>query len=556
LALCLLLAAPELAVVVAGEPGLPAAATPTADAHSRAAATIRKQDVEAHLEILTGIPMEGRDSPSAGLEAAATYIASVFSEAGLLPATDAAEAIERVASPARPDAPADSPPPPSTDPLALMRRPFRVARPEPDFEGTYLALYDKDEEPAQGPGGLEFVDGKDFVPIHGCNGGGHGELVFVGYAISSSREKYDDLKGLELRGKVALIFSGEPRHRKRFAGPEVTPLASLWSKLAELSRRGVAGVLVMRRPADGVDPEQVPMAFRHTWAEWVGSPREQQPDDLPPTLEISPTCASILLERDAELLARRMDKNPRPIRLRLSGRSVDLASMTRERDLRLDNVVALVPGSDPTLAKEAVVIGAHYDHLGVGPRGRVGVGADDNGSGTAALLEVAQAMARAGPRRSVYFCAFAAEEDGLLGSAAFCEDPPLPASSMVAMVNMDMIGVGDSGEVVVLGLEQNPLLKVHLDRARKLSKTGVRRVRPIADRSLFRRSDHFSFHRIAVPTLFLFEGYPLEQNPDYHTWRDTLDKVDMEKVTRTARLAFNFAWILANADDRPPPPRE
>jgi Zn-dependent M28 family amino/carboxypeptidase len=186
----------------------------------------------------------------------------------------------------------------------------------------------------------------------------------------------------------------------------------------------------------------------------------------------------------------------------------------------------------------------------------VGVGADDNGSGTAALLEVAQAMARAGPRRSVYFCAFAAEEDGLLGSAAFCEDPPLPASSMVAMVNMDMIGVGDSGEVVVLGLEQNPLLKVHLDRARKLSKTGVRRVRPIADRSLFRRSDHFSFHRIAVPTLFLFEGYPLEQNPDYHTWRDTLDKVDMEKVTRTARLAFNFAWILANADDRPPPPRE
>jgi len=124
------------------------------------------------------------------------------------------------------------------------------------------------------------------------------------------------------------------------------------------------------------------------------------------------------------------------------------------------------------------------------------------------------------------------------------------------MINMDMIGVGDESEVVVMGVDPNPGLRRTLERARKLSRTGVRRVKYVNDKGLFSRSDHYSFHQQGVPTLFLFEGYPLEKNPDYHTWRDTLDKVDSEKVTRTARLAFNVAWILANEDERPPPPRD
>ncbi len=539
--------------------------TAALDSPSRAAATIRSKDVLKYLEVLTAVPMEGRDSPSAGLESAADFIADTFLAAGLVPAPDAGEALERGASPPRGAAGSTAEPAPEGEegaptPRELLRRPFSLPHPEADFEATFLALYgaeDASEFGTLGPnGGLEFVDGRDFVPVAHCSGGARGELVFVGYAISSSRDKYDDLKGLSLRGKVALIFSGEPRHRKRFDGEEVTQHASLWVKLEELNSRGVAGVLVMRRAPEGQDEDEVPMAFRHTWAEWVGSPRERRPPDLPPTLEISPACASALLGRNAQELARRLDKNPRPLRLRLDKRSVDMAAMTSQADLRLDNVVAVVPGKDAALAAEAVVVGAHYDHLGVGPRGRVGVGADDNGSGTAALLEMAEAMARAGPRRSVYFCAFAAEEDGLLGSKAFCEDPPLPLSSVVAMLNLDMIGVGDDSEVVVLGLDQNPVLKRSLDKARKLTKTGVRRVTRIDDQGLFRRSDHFSFHQAGVPTLFMFEGYPLEKNPDYHTWRDTLDKVDTEKVARTARLAFNFTWILANADDRPPPPRD
>jgi hypothetical protein len=519
------------------------------DDHGRGVATIRLKDVEAHLEVLTGVGMEGRDSPSDGLTAAGAYIASIFAEAGLVPATDAADALARVvtviAGPQGPE--------PETEMKGdedLWHRPFRVPLPEADFEDSFLALQGEEDV------AIEFVDGRDFVPVAGCEGEATGELIFVGYAISSSRHKYDDLKGLKLRGKIACVFSGEPRHRKRFDGPEVTAHASLWSKLEELNKRGIAGVLVVRRPVGDGDPQDVPMGFRHSWAEWAGQPRDRMPKDLPPTLEISPACATALLGKEAEDLARRLDRNPRPLRLRLGGRKVDMASKTRDSDLRLDNIVGLVPGTDSSLAGQAVVVGAHYDHIGVGPRGRVGVGADDNGSGTAGLLEVAQAMARAGPRRDVYFCAFAAEEDGLLGSIAFCEDPPLPLSSVVAMVNMDMIGVGDESEVVVMGVDPNPGLRRTLERARKLSRTGVRRVKYVNDKGLFSRSDHYSFHQQGVPTLFLFEGYPLEKNPDYHTWRDTLDKVDSEKVTRTARLAFNVAWILANEDERPPPPRD
>jgi Zn-dependent M28 family amino/carboxypeptidase len=192
----------------------------------------------------------------------------------------------------------------------------------------------------------------------------------------------------------------------------------------------------------------------------------------------------------------------------------------------------------------------------VDDRGRIGFGADDNASGTAAMLEVMQALAVAKPRRSVLACAFAAEEDGLLGSKALCDAPPVPRESIVAMINMDMVGRGDAGEVAVLGLVQNPDLEKVLDRARRLSKTGVKNVIVRQGEELFQRSDHYSFHQIGVPVLFFFEGLPIEKNADYHTWRDTLDQLDFDKIENTARLVFNTAWLLADDEVRPPRPRE
>ena len=122
------------------------------------------------------------------------------------------------------------------------------------------------------------------------------------------------------------------------------------------------------------------------------------------------------------------------------------------------------------------------------------------------------------------------------------------------MVNLDMLGRGATQEVYVLGFQQNPGLQRLVERANKLGRTGVRRVKTCNDRGLFARSDHYSFHQVGIPVVSFFENYPLEQNHDYHTWRDAVDLLDMQKITNTARLAFHTAWLLADDDERPPAP--
>ena len=165
-----------------------------------------------------------------------------------------------------------------------------------------------------------------------------------------------------------------------------------------------------------------------------------------------------------------------------------------------------------------------------------------------------EAFSAARPRRSILFAAFSGEEDGLLGSKDLAQSLPVDKGAVVAMVNLDMIGRGKASEVYCLGFEQNPGMEKVVRRAQDLGRTGVRRVSRCDDGGLFQRSDHYSFHAVGLPTVFFFENYPLEQNRDYHTWRDTFDGIDLAKVTNTARLAFCTAWLLAEDDDRLPPP--
>ena len=142
----------------------------------------------------------------------------------------------------------------------------------------------------------------------------------------------------------------------------------------------------------------------------------------------------------------------------------------------------------------------------------------------------------------------------LLGSKALVASPPVPVESMVAMINLDMVGRGDAKEVAVLGIKQNPTFERLLNRAKKKQQTGVTKIVVRQGEELFQRSDHFSFHQKGVPALFFFEGLPISRNKDYHTWRDTLEHVDLDKITRTTRLAYNTAWLLTNEDEKPPPP--
>ncbi len=509
---------------------------------------IDERAIEEDLFVLSRQEMEGRDSPSAALRRASELISARFAEHGLVPAPDAEARLERYRGPAVEEgATAVS--------LNLFLRPFTRGLEAPvSEECSFTYSIEGAEEPGVG------VMGVDWVPVVGCAGSLKGELMFAGFGIQSSSDRYDDFAGKkDLKGKVAVIIGGEPRHKRKFDGPEQSEFASLWVKLEALNEAGVSGVMVVRRGSElpkGKRPsfEPLPLEYRYTHASFPGVRDRRPPRRRPAVIEITPAFAELLTGDDLLKVATKVDRSGSPKKVNCQPCTVDVESSLRLQDVRIDNVVGILPGSEPALVEEYVVVGAHYDHIGVDPGGRVGPGADDNGSGTTGLLAVTEALSISRPSRSIIICAFAGEEDGLLGSKAICALLPVPKEQIVAMVNMDMIGRGSAAEVAVLGTKQNPSLLGVLRRANKMGKTGVRELVTGKGEDLWQRSDHFSFHQVGIPTLFFFEGLPISRNADYHTWRDRVDLVDPKKIENTCKLVHQAICLLANDESRPPSP--
>jgi hypothetical protein len=227
-------------------------------------------------------------------------------------------------------------------------------------------------------------------------------------------------------------------------------------------------------------------------------------------------------------------------------------SDTNQSRVEAPNVVGVLEGSDPVLRREYVVYSAHIDHLGVtsGLPDSINNGADDNASGVAGLLELAEAFGQPGarPKRSVLFLAPSGEERGLLGSRYFTEHPTVPLENIVADINMDLIGRNWRDSVIAVGLEQSDL---GTTLARVVQAHPELRMTPIADRwpeeRIFYRSDHYNFARKGVPILFFTSG----THPDYHTPSDEPDRIDGEKESRLVRLLFHLGSTIANQGSRP-----
>ena len=217
------------------------------------------------------------------------------------------------------------------------------------------------------------------------------------------------------------------------------------------------------------------------------------------------------------------------------------------------NVVALLRGGDPELADEFVALGAHYDHVGIGfpvAGDSIYNGADDDGSGTTALLEIAEALARGpAPRRSVLFVFHGAEEAGLLGSLYFTSRPTVPLEGVVAQLNLDMVGRNSPDSLFVIGAGR---ISSELDRvvAEAAEETGFTvdytLDAPDHPEQLYTRSDHFNYARLGIPVAFVFSGL----HEDYHQPSDEVDKIDFGKLERVAELVYRITWELAN---RPEP---
>ncbi len=260
----------------------------------------------------------------------------------------------------------------------------------------------------------------------------------------------------------------------------------------------------------------------------------------------------------------------------LASQGFDLASLSRDRHqaraiatplkvsikirrevasaISAPNVVGILEGSDPQLKNEYVVFSAHMDHVGVGRPDRTGDtiynGADDNASGTSAILELAEAFSFLAPRpkRSLIFLTVSGEEMGLWGSDYFVSNPPVPLAQLVADLNADMIGRNWKDTIVVIGKE-------HSDLGQTLARVSYRhpelRMVPIDDlwpeERFFFRSDHFNFARRGVPALFFFNGV----HADYHQPGDEADKIDAEKASRVIKLMFYLGLEIADAPQRP-----
>ena len=372
-------------------------------------------------------------------------------------------------------------------------------------------------------------------------------VVFAGYGVADSDRGYDDYAGLDVTGKVVLVVRREPPRPGGF-----TERATFRRKLSEAATRHAAALLVVNDGATatgGKDP------LLH-WSETAG----MVPGSATiPFAFVSRAVADALLAPAATTVAALetrigRDAAAKPASFAVTGASVRLrVAFERRRERNARNVAGILVGADPALRDEVVVVGAHHDHVGrgwfgsaAGPaaQGQIHPGADDNASGTAMLLELAEALAKSKdrPRRSVLFLSFSGEELGLLGSRHYVEHPLRPLAQTVAMVNCDMVGRYDPARTLEVGGVGTAVgLQALVEAA-----AAPYGLKLSYDPQGVAPSDNTSFFLKKIPVLFFFTGIHAE----YHTPRDTADRLNAKDAATIGALVLDVTRTLSDRDDR------
>ncbi len=497
------------------------------DAGLRFAQTITAGDMRAHLEVLASDAFEGRETGTEGQRKAARYIERHFRGLGLPPVVG--------------DTAWQQPIRFSSDKLEAAR--LRTAG------RTWRHLRDFYAWPTAVPPGRHEIRAE--------------EVVFVGYGIDAPA--WSDYAGRAVEGKVVLIYQGEPFDREGRSLVTGTERPSRWAedwrlKVATARRHGARAVLLIEPQVRKKVLEAGSRLFRP--ATFMGDGGEADATALPHAF-ISAAVVKELLGKSMRKVIKarkRIERKGKPAWVELPV-ALELVLEKSRHTLTGSNVLGYIEGMDPELRHELVVISAHYDHLGK-HGGAVYNGADDNASGTSAVLDIAQAFAEArkagaGPRRSVLCLLVSGEEKGLLGSRYYVHHPVFALEHTVANVNIDMIGrvdaahADDAHYVYVIGADR---LSRELDEI--VRQVNARHVGLQLDYTYnaeddpnryYYRSDHYNFAQRGIPAVFFFSGV----HEDYHQPTDTADKIRYGKMVPIARLAFFTAWELANRDERP-----
>lgn len=465
----------------------------------RAAATITEADLRARLWVIAHDSMGGRDTPSPGLDKTAAWIASEFQRFGLKPGGD--------------------------DGTFIQRYPIRRTR--VDTVLSTIGVHGPDGA------GVNLRFGRDAALIRGPAASGTWPVMLLGGPV-------DTLKPApgEFRGKAVIWHP--------HAGLGASGLLRSFRHLA----RGLPALVIISLGSDSLMDGFVgrPSTPRLALAGMGGTP--------------------YVLIRESAVLAQVPDAGDTVMGLRASTgfQAIDLPAwnvnlaMTEDvlEEHLVPNTVGILEGSDPALRNEYIVFSAHMDHDGVRPRAAnqpatadtIWNGADDDGSGTVGIVELAEAFSRPGarPRRSMIFLTVSGEEKGLWGSDWFAAHPPVPIGQIVANLNADMIGRNWKDTIVVIGKEHSDLGRTLARVTAAHPEIGMAAIDDLwPEQSFYTRSDHFNFARRGVPVLFFFNG----THEDYHRPSDEVEKIDFEKMTRIVRLMYWLGQDIGNAARRP-----
>jgi Zn-dependent M28 family amino/carboxypeptidase len=465
-----------LALCLAGLAAPLTAQTPAPSQASRVTRALDPRVLRAHLEFLPEDALEGRAPGTRGGETAARYIASQFERLGLAPAGDSGTYYQRVPI------------------IALTPRPTLTVS-----SGS----------------GQPYEWKKDFVMWSMRNDSlvnAHGDVIFAGYGIVAPEYGWNDYAGLDAKGKIVVVLVNDPglQDSTIFRGKILTYYGRWTYKIEEAQRQGAAGILMVHTTESASYP------WTTVLSGWVGPQvrLERSPGSLLVAGWLQQDAAARLFSQSGQDLAAlttaAAKKGFQPVPLKLQ---LDASVQSVIRRSATENVLGRWPGRGP-LAREAVLIGGHYDHFGIGAPvngDSIYNGAEDNASGTAGVLATAEAFVKSGVHtgRSIVFIGFAAEESGLLGSQALASAPPFPLRDMAAILNVDVLNLyGRTRDFSALGLDQSTLG----DAMRQAAAAEGLRV-TTNEEALFKgsffRSDHFSLARVGVP------GTSLESGSDY-----------------------------------------
>jgi len=471
------------------------------------AATITSDDMKRHLYTIASPAMEGRDTPSPGLEKAANYIEEHFKSLGLSPGN------------------------------------------KDSYRQQYILFKDSMTSTSLIINGTAFELNKDFQPNVTVNHTAEmrfSDVAFAGYGIIDG--EIDSYKDLAVTGKLVLILDGSPAGYKSSVFGSASP-ASLLSKIGKAQEKGAAAVIVI----NGNYPRKT---FNSSSSFTM---RGYKSGVFPLSFSASEAVAEKILGPDGKGILEKMKSAP--LSAKIYKANVDLGYFKNTTTAYASNVLGLLEGSDKK--DEYVLITSHYDHVGKRADGTIYHGADDDGSGTTGVLEVAEAFAKAkaagkGPRRSIVFMTVSGEEKGLWGSEHYTNHPIYPLEKTTVDLNIDMIGrTGEeylkdkdsTSYIYVIGDDKlsSDLTPITDDINKKYMKMKLdRKYNDPNDKNRFYyRSDHYNFAEKGIPVIFYFNGV----HADYHKPTDTPDKINYPLMAKRGQLVFYTAWEMANRND-------